>query len=526
MGLTKKIVARARQYKAVLLLACFIALITLPFIQTGFAWLCFIGLVPFLYALDEMYKRKWGKTKMIFSVWLSGWIFLLISMSWILQINTGRWSYIPGSGLKALVVFTWLFCTLAMSTGFVFFGWIATKYKYSKWYFLMIPTAWIVSEYFRSWLTALLFMGPEGSFGTFSNFGSLGFAAINTPAGYASRIVGLYGLGGLVILVNTGVYLFIKRKWRPASAAWATAILLAFTGYFAFQPPAKEATRAVAFQVDPTTQRFYESQLLRFMDSNPATVSKPAQIIAMPEYANFFDQGVDDSKQEIVQKLTGGQNALFVYSREKPAYKNLRKNEIVYRNSDGTEISTQEKNFLIPTGEYLPYVHRTVLKVMGQDQIIQVFNSNTGVAKGSQPEHPVTYNSVSYGALACSGAIAPQLYRNMAKQGAEILINNASLNVFKNSPLYRKQSESMIRFSAVANARPFVQAARGNHAYIFDHNGRVLAQTSNLDVSLLAADIVPNSNKTIYTKFGDYIVVVSAMSLAIIALAHKRSIKK
>jgi apolipoprotein N-acyltransferase len=529
MRVIQRIVAKRGNYKVVALLASAVALLVLPFVRSSLGWFIFVGLLPLFYALDEMQRRHWSKAKIVFALWLSGWVYLLIVTSWILQINTSKWSYIPGASLVGMVIFSWVVCSLVMSTGFALFGWLITKLKAKPAetrFMLIVSAAWVTGEFARSWVTTLAASGPEGSIGAFFNFGNLGFAAANTPLGYTARLVGLYGLSFLVVSVNVCIYWLIKRKWRVPLAASTIMVLITLASFFIYKTPGRQTKHVAAFQVGRSDQRFYENELLNLLEAGPSLISKPADVIALPEYANFFEQGETGTKQTIVRMLTQGKPALYIYSRDKSSGQGLRKNEIVYAYSDEAEISTQEKNFLIPAGEYLPYLHRFILKLIGQDQVVQVFNANTGVAKGSLPEHPVTYNSVSYGALACSGAIAPQLYKNLANQGAEVLINSASLNVFKNSPMYREQSESMIRFSAVATAKPLVQAARGNYAYIFDQNGHTLARSSELGVRLLEADIQPSSKKTLYTRWGEYMVVVSVLILGGFTVAIKRPAKK
>jgi apolipoprotein N-acyltransferase len=529
MRLFKKMFHKNGGLKVVGLMAAFVALLTLPFVESGLGWAGFFCFIPLFYALEIMKKLYWSMAKQVLFIWLSGWGFLLIVMSFILQINTSSWTFISSPYLSGLIIFSWLACTLVMSLGFVLFGWVILRFRAYEnvlKLLLIVPAAWVVGEFARSWITSLTFTGPEGTLGNFFNFGHLGFAATGTPLGYASRVAGLYGVSFLIIMVNVILYLLIKKAWKPAFSAAISVLSVVLLGYFGFRTIDTTGIRVAAVQVGAIDQRFYESQVLHFLDTNPSLWSRPAKIIALPEYANFFEQGSPSFRKEVINKLTHNQPALFVYSRQKSGQDGHRKNEIVYMKSDGTELSAQEKNFLIPGGEYLPYSHRLALRLVGKDQIIQVFNGRTGISKGRLPEHPVSYDSVSYGALACSGAIAPQLYRNLAHQGAEVLINNASLNVFKNSPLYREQSESMVRFSAVATAKPFIQAARGNYAYIFDQNGHSLSESKELGVGLLEAEIKPSPHKTLYTKFGEYMMIVSVLVLVGFAVSERKHTNK
>jgi len=157
---------------------------------------------------------------------------------------------------------------------------------------------------------------------------------------------------------------------------------------------------------------------------------------------------------------------------------------------------------LIPTGEYMPYLIQSVLKIIGQDQITDVFTKNVGVAKGGFKEHAVIYDSVTYGALACSGIIAPQLYRELTKDGAQILVNTASLDIFNDSSTFREQAFSMAKFIAASNARPFLQSARGGNAFIMDSNGNIIARSKDSGIAIVRGEVDLNTKKTIYTMLG------------------------
>lgn len=527
MGVKDKTILKKPAYKVPLLLVSSTALLVLPFLKSELAWVSFVSLVPLFFALETMNKQHWSPKKIIAVIWLGGLVYMLCVTSWMLQINTSLWSYAQNVPLDGLIVLTWLACSLVLSLGFIFFGWIIVKGQAHKTVLRLIfvvPAAWVIGEFIRSWLNSVAFIGPEGTLGAFYNFGNLGFAAINTPFGYASRLVGLYGLSFLVVMINACLYWIMKRQLRLPIAALSCALLLTLVGYFAYKEPSAPTKHVAAIQLG-MEQYVYDAQLHNLLQADKNRGSSRAEVVVLPEYASFFEQGNAQSRQSIIRELTDGQEALFVYSRQMPGPRGLGTNQIVYKTSGGTELSTQEKNFLIPTGEYLPYLHRFILKIIGHDQIISIFNANTGFAKGESAEYPVEYNSVYYGALVCSGAIAPQLYRDMAAQGAEVLINSASLGVFKDSPLYREQSESMVRFNAVANAKPFIQAARGNHSYIFDQNGRTLAHTSELGIDVIEADISPSSAKTLYTKFGEYMVFVSLVILIWFFVMQRRPVK-
>lgn len=495
--------------QVLLLLMASVALMYLAFLKSYLGWLALISLIPLFFAIEKMQQDEWSPRKKVISIWLTGWAFMALVTSWILSINTSGWSYIPTSPLLAILIFCWLAFSLLLSTGFLIFGYALTRFKLkltSAWAFLVIPALWILAEFIRSYITTFAALGPGGTLGNFFSFGSLGYALVNTPLGYAGRLVGMYGLSFVVVTINLGIYALIKKHWKTSMVAIISAIALGVIGYFAYLPPrVKEHVSVI--QLAQKDRSSYASELTNKLKNSDRNV--PSKLIVMPEYANFFDYGNEATNSSLLQTLTQNEPALVVFSRSKNNPEGLRKNEIVYKSSSGSEISTQEKNFLVPTGEYMPYVLQFILKVFNEDQITAVFNNSVGVAKGGLKEHPVKYGQTGYGALACSGVIAPQLYRDLTLDGAEVLINTASLDVFKDVSSFRDQSTSMARFIATSNARPFLQSARGSKAFIMNSNGKMLAQSSGDDVDVLSADVATNDKKTIYTILGEYVLVIA-----------------
>ena len=125
------------------------------------------------------------------------------------------------------------------------------------------------------------------------------------------------------------------------------------------------------------------------------------------------------------------------------------------------------------------------------------------------------------GAAVCSSIIAPEDYRYFARNGATIFSNSASLTIFKGSPLFSWQQKSFAKFMAISNSRYFLQSANSARAYILDNNGKTLAETTGLNV--INARVKNNTQKTLYTYIGEYLVVFGAILSLILLLQYMRS---
>jgi apolipoprotein N-acyltransferase len=135
--------------------------------------------------------------------------------------------------------------------------------------------------------------------------------------------------------------------------------------------------------------------------------------------------------------------------------------------------------------------------------------------RGSEKAEPMQINGVKYGVLACSGAIAPQYYQELTKDGAEVLVNSASIASMGLDGFYFDQSKQMSRFIAIANNKQFVQSSRGGQSYVISKDGKFEPQSKGTKTQYFNIDIQPNSSKTLYSNFGEWFLAFTTVSLGV-----------
>ena len=189
------------------------------------------------------------------------------------------------------------------------------------------------------------------------------------------------------------------------------------------------------------------------------------------------------------------------------------KAELVYKNRFNQVLSAQEKSFLVPGGEFMPYLMQGELYLTAQGATVREFEKSVALKKADHLETPVTVDGVSYGGLMCSGIVSPELYRRLANQGANVLINSTSLSAFTDKSLFHEQAQQILRFDAMANAKPFIQSAIGSRSYIIDSNGNFLKIAMPGKFAVVYDKITPSSTKTPYTRFGELVVPLSIIFL-------------
>lgn len=325
-----------------------------------------------------------------------------------------------------------------------------------------------------------------------------------TPFGLLSRLVGYYGLSAWFVTLVVGVILPKTRSkmwWLGGVTAVATCVMWL---------PYQQATG------QPISVEVASETLSERSQPQPGTT----RLVVLPEY------GLDDVTESTLHERVisqPGQERYFIGSQLQ-SNENGMQNVLLLGSTERGFISQQPKARLIPGGEYLPFGVEFFLRVTGSDDILQNFDFSRALVKGSQPTKPfIIYDGLVIGAEACASIIAPHDYRSLTKQGATLLTNSASLEIFR-SPIFMAQHLGLAKFMAAANARPFVQAADSAPSFALDHNGRKLAEIH--PVNRTEVTVQPSDKATPYTLFGDWPVYVGFMGVVVFMVRNKRSRKR
>ena len=510
-------------------------LLALSFEHPALSILSFFGLLPLILFIYSESK----KSRVFNKSWLVGFLYFAIVLRWVLAAYPAEWAGIknPAAAL-ALVLFVWLGSSAVLGFTFAIFGlgarFLARKNTSDC---LVIPALWAVSQYAGAWLFSFWSWGPAATLGPHWTLGNIGYALVPTPLAFWSRIGGLYLLGFVAAFFNV-VFALLILKWRETifylknNFSKSLLIVVGFMAlifspfvyydFFYSKPETQRPDFLKVILVQTNYGNFYHNALGELWDKKRelGELSRQPNLVVFPEGFKLFAY-IGEIEEVLLKKIFPDQNrpGLIVTSTtglsESGPDRETRKSFLVYRDQQGKLIDRQEKNFLIPTGEFMPELLRWMLNLVGEKAIVDVFNRQRGLISGTQAEHPVELGGYAIGVLACSGIISPTLYRNLAGKGASILVNSASHGIFGRSPAAFAQIKGWARMQAIANARPFLQASNGGLSYAIDADGRVIKETYTPGVELLAAEIHPNNTKTPYTKYGDWPILTGFLGILV-----------
>ncbi len=450
-------------------------LIGLASVIRGGEWIVFFALIPLITYLPHIPSMSATRVRRDF--YWGGFIIGGFAYFFLFQMAPQNWTVIlTGWFAIASRAIAWMLVSFFCAISFWVVGILLLRIKNFNQQLIALPFLWVLGEILRTYLYAVMAYGPGGSLSPNYNWGSLAVSAAGTPLVYASRLVGFYGLTVIAVLVNIALFLLVcKRKFSIGFGMLFAVAIVTWLGWW-------QGNRPKTNTIDVSIVHLSETDSLDIWDGIDWPAEK-TDLLVLPEYSEFF-KNVD--KEKIAARLS--ENGLGVTTREVGSSPNAT-NQITYFNNRSNILNTQDKTFLIPTGEYIPYSLQVAFWLLAQKKVLQDFTYSQQITSGDHPEKTYISSGFTIGALACSGVTALNEYHRLTRQGADILVNTASLSFLKDNSFYNVYAQNMARYQAVSNNRPFVQASRSGESYIFDNQANVIAKYHGNNTSIINAQL-------------------------------------
>lgn len=184
----------------------------------------------------------------------------------------------------------------------------------------------------------------------------------------------------------------------------------------------------------------------------------------------------------------------------------------------GRLVDSGDKAHLVPFGEYLPFPW-----FFGY---LEELTRQSG-AFDPGAEHTVLHweeDGPGLGLFICYESIFPTIPRRLALDGADILVNTTN-DAWFGTTAAPYQHFAMVVLRAVETGRAVVRAANTGISGAVDADGSVLRATGLFETTADVVEAVPRSRRTPYVRWGDAIVWLSALGLALaggIAVVQRR----
>jgi apolipoprotein N-acyltransferase len=177
---------------------------------------------------------------------------------------------------------------------------------------------------------------------------------------------------------------------------------------------------------------------------------------------------------------------------------------------------TYSKEHLVPFGEYVPW--RGALSWLPElRQVPYDFQAGDSRTLFNAAGHP--FESV----ICFESAFGP-LVREAVRDGAQFVVvstNNRSYQRSANS----EQHLALGQMRAAETGRAVLQASLSGISAVIDPDGSVHDQTGLFDTAVVTASVPTSTGRTLYVRFGDWVVFGSALAMLIVAaLASRRPV--
>ena len=445
-------------------------LLLLIFPKFDIHFLAPVALTPLLWAAART-QDGWQR---FFYGWAAGifyWFFLCTWIQFVLEKH-GDMGVIGSWG-----AFT-LFCLLK-ALHLAVFSCLAGPLMRSRWAVPMVAALWTGLER------------------THSTFGfawlALGNAGIDMSLPLRlAPFVGVYGVSFMLSMLSAGFACVLLRSPRTRLLPLlATPLLWLF-------PVIPQATRAnqtalvVQPNIDPATQWTSLEQIKAERRLSMLSGILPAPLVIWPELpAPLYYYDDRDFHQAAVNIARHGSYFLFGTVAYTGQHQPL--NSAVLLRPDGSEAGRYDKIDLVPFGEFVPPMFSFVNRIT---QEAGDFAPGTEIKVLNAGAHKL-------GVFICYESAFPDLVRQFAAKGADVLVNISNDAYFGHSEA-RLQHLALVRMRAIENARFIVRSTNDGITAVIDPAGRVtksLPAYEEVAATIRFGTVGPT---TFYTRHGDW----------------------
>ncbi|MET8977210.1 apolipoprotein N-acyltransferase [Streptomyces sp. NPDC004539] len=473
------------------------ALPVLAFPAPGLWWWAYAALVPWMLLVRTAPTGR----RAAYEGWAGGFGFMLAMHHWLLP-SLNVFTFVIAGLLGALwAPWGWLVRRLLGGPGGPRPG--TSRPRDAAIALLVLPSAWLAVELVRSW---------QGLGGPWGMLGASQWQV--DPALRLASVGGGWLLSLLVVAVNTALTILVAA---PAARTSALAALLATTvattaAYvWAPRPGTTGHTRIAVVQagvVDGPDRRFdREEQLTREL------IGQDVDLVVWGESSVGYDLKDRPDLAKRLAALSGatGADILVNVDARRSDRPGIYKSSILI-GPDGPTGDRYDKMRLVPFGEYIPA--RSLLgwatsvgKAAGEDR-----------RRGTRQVVMDVAPDLRIGPMICFETAFPDMSRNLAREGADLLVAQSSTSSFQHS-WAPAQHASLGALRAAETGRTFVHATLTGDSAVYDPDGHRIGRTLGTTDSATAVYEVPlTEGRTLYARYGDWTVYAALLTLAAYAV--------
>ncbi len=514
--------SRVRWVRAVLTLAAG-ALPALAFPAPALWWLAWVALVPWMLLIRSAPSGRQAAV----SGWLGGLGLMLSVHHWLLP--SLHVFFLVLAALLALLWAPW--------------GWLVRRMLHGRpgpWRIAaaagLVPSGWLMAELVRSWE---YLGGPWGLLGAsqwqvapvlrLASVGGVWLAgfvlvAVNTlltalVALAAGRGAGggRQPTGGAEAGVAAAGPAPLRRPAAP-EAVCAVSLLAVAAGAlgaaWAWAPVPRPAGESRVAVVQPGVVVGQRARLERSEELTRRLVGRDVDLVVWGESSVSYDLGAHRRVRDRLAALSSevGARILVNVDARRSDRPGIYKSSILI-GPDGPVGDRYDKTRLVPFGEYVP--------------ARELLGWATSVGRAADEDRlrgdgPVLMRAggVTFGPLVCFETAFPDMSRELAGQGVELLVAQSSTSTFQHS-WAPAQHASLAALRAAESGRPMVHATLTGSTAVNGPRGEPVGLWLSTGSSTAEVYRVPlATGRTLYVRYGDWVVYAAVAGLALFAGAE------
>lgn len=406
-----------------------------------------------------------------------------IVLLWGFSVYPLDWLGISSPFVQVLLIsFYWIPSAIALGSGMAFLGYLYFQFIRTRHTVIVIvgvAVLWTLAEVVGALVFSAYMLGPGSTINANFSFGHTGYALVPHNFLFLFAVVlGVYSLSFLVGGLGASLFMLHKNKWRwrylvvgiilvssvvPYNAGerskLAHSVMLVGTNF----PFVSEAR-----QQDSSYNQVFIRALRATSDTSAAYVlfpedSRLTNVLSNSKTALGYLSHITDEPRVYIDSARLDVDAA-AYLR---AY--------IY-DTRADEVYTFDKQYLVPQGEYLPFIYGGILELFaGDSEVMDFFRTH----RTYQPGVPQSYTDVPQyvpGVLFCFESAAPFGVRNSIKhrEGVPFVAHIVSHAWFNRAPeTLWNQLDAMLLTQAKFNHIPIVQTANEAPLKIYYPDGRI-----------------------------------------------------
>lgn len=472
-----------------------------------FPWLGFLvlpGLVLFIFATLKSTNIK----EVFLGGWFVGTMKLSGAISWWWYAYPLDWLSIGLPIVELIgIAFFWLLISVSGGLAFAFVASAVFKQKMQSFKLLLLtfPLIWLFGEVMQSFFLSLIFLGPGSYVNANLAYGYVGLSLANFDFVLSlARFGGVYSLTFLTAFASTLAYGFLRNKNENKKllimGSFLLFAVLLFSNFYNFfiKLPTRNEANVIALNTVFPAASLSSEEGVRYKSETVLKAVKVAlsyspDYIVLPEDSRLtlsFDSR--QSALEYLLEISADPKTVLVdTSRYQINEQSVVLRAFIYDLGE-EEVYVIDKQFLVPQGEYVPYLYKLIVSVFGGKRLVDKMEQNQNYIPG--PYKSSADSNVGLpGVLFCYGSVSGRGVSSLPNLNKIPFVAHPISHAWFHQPiLLWHQQDTMLKVQAIWNQKHIVSAGNMFQGRWYKSNGDIEKGTeliSEQDWSLVQYEI-------------------------------------